>query len=71
MRREHSAGNRLLVYFSYLSHSADDAVGQNFFETAGVQGATDGPTAHDAVASDGSGSVTLEKTDESAVDPAD
>ncbi|PGF16135.1 chemotaxis protein [Natrinema sp. CBA1119] len=36
-----------------LASSADGAVGENVFETAGVEGATDGPsTAHDAVASD-------------------
>jgi len=36
-----------------LASSADGAVGENFFETAGVEGASDGPSAaHDAVASD-------------------
>jgi len=36
-----------------LASSADGAVGENFFETAGVEGANDGPSAaHDAVASD-------------------
>ncbi|MGQ3412996.1 HAMP domain-containing protein [Natrinema sp. LN54] len=34
--------------------SADGAVGGNFFETAGVQGATDGPRTHDAVGSEDS-----------------